>query len=142
MTFNRALVVFVACLSTGLGAQSQEPPPRSQSEAAYRHEIADLLQASRDQCDLAMAALQSLTTAVEKVKKTTDPVQLRSVLTELNDPLREAKQHAGSCGDIVKLAMHSLPLGDGGDHRTSGQKPQEMPSPPAAGKTLKPTSLR
>ena len=142
MTLNRVLVVFVMCLSTGLVAQQREPAPRSQSEAAYRHEIADLLQASREQCDLAMAALQSLAMAVEKAKKTTDPVQLRAVVTEMNDPLREAKQHAGSCGDIIRLAQHSLPLSDDHDHGTSEPKPQEEPPPPAAEKTLKPASPR
>lgn len=59
------------------------------------------------QCRMAYGAVEQLNRTLNPLRSVTDPVRLRAAVKEMHEPVREARQHLGSCLDILKLMQSS-----------------------------------
>jgi hypothetical protein len=102
----------------------------TESEAEIdQHVLAGLLDASKEQCELASAAVEELARVLAQAKRERDLNKLRAALITADGSLREARQHLGSCQDEMKLIGRSSSRPSVG---TSGLQPAAGSCTPSA----------
>ena len=79
------------------------PHPSAARAEDEQHLDMDLLQASREQCSMASAAVTELADLLRAARHAKDLAQLQATLDQTQSPLLELKTHLGSCGDIMKM---------------------------------------
>lgn len=121
---NRTAVAMLVAIA----AATPQGGQHTESEADIdKHVLAALLDASREQCGLASAAVEELARVLAQAKREKDLNKLRAALVTADASLREARQHLGSCQDEMKLIGRSS-LGP--SVGTSDTKPAAESSPP------------
>ena len=124
------VVAATAWLTLGANLSGQR---EEQKTPAHEHTAYDLMAASREQCDLAVAELTDLSRVLADARRADDAVHLRAAVIASERPLTEVKQHLGSCLDIMKMVQRGIDDGHAGSHDAAPVKtPEAAPKAPAA----------
>lgn len=92
--------LIAAVMSTTLLMSPNPSAARAEDE---RHLDMDLLDASREQCSIASAAVTELSDILRAARHAKDMVQVQTTLDQTQSPLLALKTHLGSCGDIMRM---------------------------------------
>lgn len=126
---NVGIALIAIAVTTGsLLAQAQKPQSTHSTELhAHEHETADLIQGAREQCQMAVLALNELTRALSGAKESNDLAAMRAALVGTERPLARTQQNLGVCVDVLKMIQAPQPSGE------SAQQPAEH-LPPVDGR--------
>ena len=102
---SRVLVGVVLTTVALYAGGRQNDARHDATEHAHAH--SDMTLGAQEQCVRAYEAVEQLNRTLNSVRAVTDPVRLRAAVKNTEEPLAEARQHLGSCLDILKLMRSS-----------------------------------
>ena len=117
------------CATLLAQTRSRESEPHQ-----HAHAQTDMSNAAREQCSMAYSSVEQLHETLTDVRQVTDAARLRTTLNAAAEPLAEARQHLGSCLDILKLMRSTA-----GTHAAPASHPDSAAAAPAPMPYAEPT---
>lgn len=143
----RSGVIFLlGVMSATATSQTQKPTQGHGAELhAHEHETADLVRASREQCQLAVTALSELTRALTEAKQAKDLEAIRTAVTGTDRPLARTQLNLDVCLDALKMIQAPPPSSSDSsdstpppDHVQPIEGRRDMPHAASAGQAVDP----
>jgi hypothetical protein len=65
--------------------------------------MGDMMQECQTYCEVTTMSIDQLTVQMKEAAESNDPTQMRTALTQAQQPLKEMKEHIGMCRDMMRM---------------------------------------